>query len=177
MASVTTLAITFPGGLWVGSEAQNVSADICAAQLVSQCCSCLPSTASTHSYRDMAVLCATRTHTHTLLSLSLPLSSLPLHVYSTQYTVMGTHRHTRTSYSTSPGRSSPPPPPHSHIVPLSVLPQPFSHARVPLLFSSLQHENNSKYSWPYLCLLFTTIVNLYLTKLYFEGINASFFHI
>lgn len=46
----------------MGSEAQNVSADICAARLVSHCCSCLPSTASTHSYRDMGVLHA---HTHT----------------------------------------------------------------------------------------------------------------
>lgn len=64
----------FPRGPWVGSEAQNVSADIHAAGLISQCCSRLPSSTSTHSYRDMEVLCA-NTQRHTLILLPFSSSS------------------------------------------------------------------------------------------------------
>lgn len=174
MASVAALAITFPGGLWVGSEAQNVSADICAARLVSQCCSCLPSTASTHSETWEYYVQHTHTHTHFFLFLyHFPhsLTSLSACLHQTTYCIysMGTHTCTHTLVLHTSHSLSSPPPPHSRIVPLSVLPQPFSHAHVPLLFSSLQPENISKYCSfvMTLPLSFSLFFNLYLTKLLF----------
>lgn len=76
----------FPRGPWVGSEAQNVSADICAARPVSHCCSCLPSTASTPSYRDIGVLCARTQHpfTPTLFFLGFSPPSSIIHVCSVE---------------------------------------------------------------------------------------------
>lgn len=174
MASVAALAITFPGGPWVGSEAQNVSADICAARLVSQCCSCLPSTASTHSYRDMGVLCATHTHTHTFLSLSLPLSSLPHFSFCIFTAVYTLHRNTNTQAHT-----------HLYSIHLTAFPLLLLHTlalclcqfylshsvmhmfHCSFLPCSLKTFPNIVYlSWPCLC-LFSLFFNLYLTKLLF----------
>lgn len=154
VATAAAIAITFPGGRgWVAKPKMSALISVQLGSYHSAAAACHPprplhsipfiqrhgSIMYTHAH--------TQTNTHTFLSVSLPPSSLPhfylcIHTYSMFF--MGTHIHTHTHNFTRTSHclSSPPPPPHTHIVPLSVLPQPFNHASVPLLFSSSQLEKN-----------------------------------
>lgn len=96
VATAAATAITFPGGRgWVAKPKMSALISV-QLGLVSQRCSCLPSAESTHSYRDMGVLCArtrtrmlTHAHTQTPTLFILFRYHLPHSLAST-----GTHAHT-----------------------------------------------------------------------------------
>lgn len=153
MATAAAIAITFPGGCgWVAKPKMSALISV-------QLGSYHSAAAAFHPPRPLhsipfiqrhGSIMYTHTRTHTnkhphfsfcFFTTFLPPSLLFVHTHI-QYVLHGnTHLHTHNFTRTSHCLSSPPPPPHTHIVPLSVLPQPFNHASVPLLFSSSQLEN------------------------------------